>query len=283
MSVTQYPHVETERQGPVLVIRLANEAGRNALTREMRFSLRDIVREVQDDHSIRSLYLTGKGKSFCAGGELKMLTQASTPWAVHRRFKHANTLFPPLLSLNRPVVCGVRGHAVGGGMGLALMSDVIIAGDSAQFSAGFFRLGVVPDCLTLFTLPRLVGLARARNFLFANGTWGAQDACDLGIALKKVPDDDVDIEGLALAHKLAAGPAEVMGLSKQLLLKSFETSLTEMMELEGLGQVLAMSSAEFQEGLSALIEKRAPDYIGAATSAAFSDGLPSSVDEVAAG
>ncbi|GAB7551210.1 enoyl-CoA hydratase/isomerase family protein [Novosphingobium sp. 11B] len=268
-----FAHIETERQGAVLVVRLDNEAGRNALTREMRYSLRDLTRAIQDDLSIRAIYLTGKGKSFCAGGDLNMLTKASEPWDVHRRFSHAATMFPPLLTLDRPVVCGVRGHAVGGGLGLALMADLIVAGESAKFSAGFFRLGVVPDCLAMFTLPRLIGLARARNFLFTDATWTADEAVDLGVALKKVPDDEVDTEGLALAHRLANGPAQVMGLSKQLLLRTFESSVEEMMRTEGLGQVLAMSSAEFQEGLAALVEKRRPEYAAAAARSAVTDGM----------
>lgn len=273
----RYPHVETERRGSVLIVRLDNEAARNSLTREMRFSLRDVTREIEDDQTVRAVYLTGKGPTFCSGGDLRMLTKAADPWPVHRRFRHAASLFPPLLALNRPVVCGVRGMAIGGGIGLALMSDLIVAGESASFSAGFFRLGVVPDCLTLFTLPRLVGLARARNFLYLNGAWTAEEARDLGVVAKVVPDEHVDEEGVALAERLASGPAEVMGLAKQLLLKSFESSLGEMMDYEDLGQVLAMSSAEFREGLAALLEKRKPDYVGAAQAGAFNDGLPSAL------
>ena len=168
---------------------------------------------------------------------------------------------------------------VGGGLGLALLSDLIVAGDSAKFTAGFFRLGVVPDCLTLFTLPRLVGLAKARNFIFSNGTWDASMAVELGIALKTVPDAEVDAEGLALAHSLASGPAEVMGIAKLLLLKSFESSMAEMWDGERLNQILAMSSAEFHEGLNALIEKRAPDFIAASKSGTMFDGMPSSATD----
>jgi 2-(1,2-epoxy-1,2-dihydrophenyl)acetyl-CoA isomerase len=277
-----YPHLETERDGAVLIVRLANERSRNTLTREMRFSLRDVVREIEDDASIRAVYLTGKGQSFCAGGDLNMLTKANAPWAVHRRFRHADTLFPPLMTLDRPVVCGVRGHAVGGGLGLALMSDLVVAGESAQFMAGFFRLGVVPDCLTLFALPRLIGLARTRNFLFTNGSWTAADALNLGIAAKVVPDDEVDAEGLALAKSLAQGPSQVMGLAKQILLKAFESSLDDMMLYEDLGQVLAMSGPEFKEGLSALLEKRKPDYLAASLANPVSDGLPASEPKLAA-
>lgn len=275
--IRHYDHLETERQDSVLIVRLANEKARNALSREMRFSLREVTREIQDDRSIRSVFLTAKGNTFCAGGDLQMLTKASDPWPVHRRFRHANSLFPPLLTLDRPVVCGIQGFAMGGGLGLALTADLLVVGESAKLASGFFRLGVVPDCLSLFTLPRLVGLARARNFLFTDSTWSAAEAVDLGLALKMVPDAEVEAEGLAMAHKLAQGPAEVMGLAKLLLVKSFESSVAEMMEAEGMGQVLAMSSPEFREGLAALIEKRAPDYLTAVRDAPENDGMPASI------
>ena len=274
-EIRSLPHLETERRGAVLIVRLDNAAASNSLTREMRTSLRDVVREIEEDPSVRAVYLTAKGKTFCAGGDLRMLTEASDPWPVHRRFRHAATLFPPLLQLNRPVVCGVRGVAIGGGMGLALMADLMVVGESAKFSAGFFRLGAVPDCMTLFTLPRAIGLARTRNFVYTNGTWGAQEIVDNGLALEVVPDDEVDGRGIALAEQLTQGPVEVMGLAKQLLLKSFESSAQELMDYEDLGQVLAMSSVEFREGLQALIEKRPADPRGVAAATPYNDGLPS--------
>lgn len=273
--IKHYPHLETERQDSVLIIRLANEAARNSLTREIRFSLREVVREIQDDYSIRAVYLTAKGPVFCAGGDLRMLTESKSVFERHRRFRHASTYMPQLVTLDRPVVCGVRGVAIGGGMGLALMADTIIAGETASFMAGFFRLGVVPDCLTLFTLPRLVGLARARDFFYSNASWSARQAFDYGLAAKVVPDDQVDAEGLALAHRYASGPAEVMGLAKTIMLKSFESSLPEMMDYEDYTQVMAQSGPEFAEGLAALTEKRRPDYAEAARRAGFRDGMPS--------
>jgi 2-(1,2-epoxy-1,2-dihydrophenyl)acetyl-CoA isomerase len=276
---TTYPHLEVERDQSVLIIRLDNQSSRNSLSSEMRHSLRKVVRDIEDDRTVRAVYLTGKGSSFCAGGDLNMLVKANAPWAVHRRFRHSNTLFPPLMALDRPVVCGVRGHAVGGGLGLALMADLLVAGESARFMAGFFRIGTVPDCLTLYTLPRLIGLARTRNFLLTNGSWTAAEAHNLGLAAKVVADEDVDKEGLALAHSLAQGPSQVMGLAKQLLLKAFESSLDELMLFEDLGQSLAMSSAEFHEGLAALREKRKPDHLRAALDDPTPDGLPPSHSE----
>jgi 2-(1,2-epoxy-1,2-dihydrophenyl)acetyl-CoA isomerase len=275
-TIKQYEHVETERRGAVLIVRLSNESARNSLSAEMRESLRTIVREIEDDRSVRSVYLCGKGKSFCSGGDLKMLTEASAPWAVHRRFRHMKSLLPPLMSLDRPVVCGVHGHVVGGGMGFALAADVIVAAESTQFMADFFRLGVVPDCLMLHTLPRLIGLARTRNFLFTNGTFDARQSLDLGLVAKVVSDEDLEAEGLALAQSLAEAPSEIMGLAKQILMRSFESSLDDIMLYEDLGQALAMSGAEFKEGLEALVARRKPDFQAAAEADPTSDGLPPS-------
>ncbi len=273
--IKQYEHLETERRDCVLIIRLANEAARNALTREMRFALREVTREIQDDYSIRAVYLTGKGNTFCSGGDLRMLAEPRTPFETHRRFRHASTFMPQFLSLDRPVVCGVRGAAVGGGLGLALMADTIVAGASAKFMAGFFRLGVTPDCLTLFTLPRLVGLAKAREFIYFNGSWDAQQALANGIVSKVVDDEKVDEEGIAIAQRFAEGPAEVMGLAKTIMLKSFESSLAEMMDYEDLAQTLSQSGPEFAEGVAALVEGRAPDHRAAARRAGFADGMSS--------
>ena len=179
--------------------------------------------------------------------------------------------------LDRPVVCGVHGYAVGGGMGFALAADVIIAAESAKFMAGFFRLGVVPDCMMLYTLPRLIGLAKARNFFYTNGTFDAQRALELGLAAKVVPDDKLEEEGIALAKSLAEGPAEAMGLAKQILMRTFESSLEELMLYEDLGQSLAQSGAEFKEGLEALKARRQPDFLAAAEADPVSTGLPLSM------
>jgi 2-(1,2-epoxy-1,2-dihydrophenyl)acetyl-CoA isomerase len=126
----------------------------------------------------------------------------------------------------------------------------------------------------LFTLPRLIGLARTRQFLYTGATWTAAQAVEQGVALMAVPDDEVDTEGIALAERLAAGPSEVMGLAKMLMLRSFESSLTEMMDYEDLAQSLAMSSPEFREGLAALLERRPADHAGAVRNGAYNDGLP---------
>ena len=264
--------VSTAKEGSVLVIRLCSPENRNSLTTELREQLGDAIESAERDRAVRSVFLTGEGPTFCSGGDLRMLQTASDPWPVHRRFRSLSRWLVPLITLDKPVVVGVRGHAVGGGMGLALTGDVVIAGESAKFMSGFFRLGVVPDVGTMYHLPRLIGMARAKNFLFSGATLSAKEAFDLGLVVKVVPDDQVESAGLAEAARLAEGPAEVMGLAKTLMARSFETTLVDMFAFEGFGQVLAMSSPEFREGLSAALESRRADFAGAAAASSNTPG-----------
>ena len=264
--------VSTAREGSVLVIRLCSPENRNSLTTELREQLGEAVELAERDRAVRSVFLTGEGPTFCSGGDLGMLQTACDPWPVHRRFRSLSRWLTPLITLDKPVVVGVRGHAVGGGMGLALTGDVVIAGEGAKFMSGFFRLGVVPDVGTMYHLPRLIGMARAKNFLFSGATLSGKEAFDLGLVAKVVPDDQVESAGLAEAARLAAGPAEVMGLAKTLMARSFETTLVDMFAFEGFGQVLAMSSPEFREGLNAALEGRRADFAGAAAAQSSTPG-----------
>ena len=201
-----------------------------------------------------------------------MLKDACDPWSVHRRFRGLSRWLYPLITLDKPVVIGVNGHAVGGGMGLALTGDLLIAGESAKFMSGFFRLGAIPDIAMMYHLPRLIGMARAKNFLFSGATFSAQQAAELGLVYKVVPDKDLYAAGLREAQRLAEGPAEVMGLAKSLMARSFETGLSEMFAFEGLGQALAMSNPEFREGLAAALERRPSNFVDAAAKAEFANG-----------
>ncbi|WP_175839127.1 enoyl-CoA hydratase/isomerase family protein [Burkholderia anthina] len=257
--------VNTAIEGAVLVIKLCSPEDRNALTTELREQLGDAVKLAEKNPAVRAVYLTGEGPTFCSGGNLNMLKTACDPWTVHRRFRNLNDWLIPLIMLNKPVVIGVRGQAVGGGLGLALTGDLLIAGEGAKFIPGFFRIGVMPDIGTMYHLPRLIGMAATKRLLFTGATLSAQEALDLGLAAKVVPDEQVDEVGLAEATRLANGPAEVMGLAKTLMARSFETSLHDMFAFEGFGQVLAMSNPEFVEGLDAALEGRRADFAHAAS------------------
>lgn len=256
--------VKIARVGAVMCIRLASPVNRNSLSTELRDQLGLAVAQAEQDRGVRSVLLCADGPTFCSGGDLRMLKDACDPWPVHRRFRGLSRWLLPLLSLDKPVVVAVNGPAVGGGMGLALSGDLAIAGESASFMAGFFRLGVIPDVGIMHMLPRLIGMARAKNFLFGGGTFNARQAEELGLVARVVPDAALYEEALREAQRLADGPAEVMGLAKSLMARSFETGMADMFAFEGMGQALAMSNPEFREGLAAALERRTADFTGAA-------------------
>jgi len=252
--------VDARREGAVGIVRMVNDRSRNSLSNEMRVELSAAFARMASDPEVRAVYLTGSGAAFCAGGDLKNLQAVTGPWGAHRRFRRLGEWLLPLIRMDKPLVVGVNGIAVGGGMGLAFAGDLIVASESARFMAGFFRIGVCPDVATMYTLPRLVGMARAKQLLFGNGTWSARDALAYGLVAEVVSDADLDRACLDKAHALAEGPAEVIGLAKLIMARSFETGLDEMFLYEGMGQALAMSSGEFKEGLAALTEKRTPGF-----------------------
>lgn len=248
--------VEVHNDDGVTIVRMINDRSRNSLSDKMRVQLSAAFTDAAQDPATRAIYLTGSGSAFCAGGDLRNLKALSGPWGAHRRFRRLGEWLLPFLRIEKPVVVGVNGIAVGGGMGLAFAGDLIIAAESAKFMAGFFRVGVCPDVATMYTLPRLVGMARAKQLLFGNATWSARDAFSAGLVAQVVSDKELDAVCLGKANELANGPAGVIGLAKLIMARSFETGLDEMFLYEGLGQALAMSSTEFREGLDSLLEKR---------------------------
>ncbi|MBI4190628.1 MAG: enoyl-CoA hydratase/isomerase family protein [Betaproteobacteria bacterium] len=272
--------LDVRRDGAVQIVRLTNEETRNSLSNPMRVALARALQQAAEDDGVRALYLTGSGSTFCSGGDLNAFKEGpNKPWDVHRRFRSLRAWLVPFLYFEKPVVVGLNGYAVGGGMGLALAGDILIAAQSAKLMSGFFRLGVIPDVAMMYTLPRLIGLARAKNFLFSNATLTAQQALEIGLVSEVVADDRLDEACLAKAHQLAAGPTQVIGLAKLLMARSFETDVDDMFLLEGLGQSLAMSGEEFREGLNALLEKRPASFARkrAPTQPTTSGGKPKGV------
>jgi len=245
--------VGVQRKGAVQIIRLTDAATRNALTDVLRVHLSAALREAAADPGIRAIYLTGSGASFCAGGDVNALKALKRPVDVHRRFRNLGAWLLPLLQIEKPVVVGLNGYAVGGGLGLALAGDIVVAARSAKLIPGFFRLGLVPDVSMLYTLPRLIGMVRTRRFLMLDEGLSAAEALELGMISQVVADEDLDRTCMELAARCAAKPAAAMGLTKLFLARSFESSAQDMFLYEGLGQSVAMFDGEFEARLDALM------------------------------
>ena len=253
-------NIQVEKDGHVLVIRFTNDEMRNSLSPAMRDGLANAIHQGADDHTVRVLYITGSGQAFCAGGAFETLSKFNDSYSTHNRFRHLSSFLTQMIRMPKPIVIGVKCYAVGGGIGLALAGDVIFAAESAIFMAGFMLLGAMPDYGTMYSLPRLVGMARAKNFLFSNGTWTATDALKMGIVAKVLPDYELDWAALAHAHALADSPIKVMGITKMIMGRSFEQSAEDILAFEPPGQPLAFRTVAFQEGFKAVKSKAEANF-----------------------
>jgi 2-(1,2-epoxy-1,2-dihydrophenyl)acetyl-CoA isomerase len=241
---------------------------KNALTVEMRDEIVERVREVRADPEVRALLITGVGDSFCAGMDLRASTvsnagsaefDARTTSEALRRGVQA--FIRELWELDKPTVAAVNGTAVGPGAHLALACDFVLVCDDTRFVWSFARWGLVVDAGGAYLLPRLVGLPRAKAMvMLGEGAKGAE-AVDIGLAYRCLSStDELDREASALAATLAAGPTRSLGLSKQLLNRTFESDLPGMLDREAHFQALAATSPEMAEGMAAFADRRAPEF-----------------------
>jgi 2-(1,2-epoxy-1,2-dihydrophenyl)acetyl-CoA isomerase len=253
----------------VTTITLDRPEAKNALTVEMRDELAAAVREARSDHAVRAVLITGAGDAFCAGMDLRATTvaQAGGEGFNTRSTSEAlrigvQAVVRELWELDKPTVAAVNGTAVGPGAHIALACDFVLVHDETRFAWTFSRWGLVVDAGGAYLLPRLVGLPRAKAMVLLGEGAKGREAVDLGLAYKCVPAEELRREAGALATKLAAGPTRSMGLSKQLLNRTFETYLAAALELEGQFQSLATTSTDLAEGMAAFREKRDPKFTG---------------------
>lgn len=237
----------------------------NALTEEMHLALRAGVQRAHDDGAVRAVLLTGAGRGFCAGqdlGDRDPRKGGPVPDLGHT----LETLYNPTLrlirALEKPVVCAVNGVAAGAGANIALACDIVLAAQSARFIQAFARIGLVPDAGGSWSLPHLLGEARAKALALTAEPLPAPQAAEWGLILKAVPDDALMDEARALARSLAAGPTRGLGLTKRLIQAAATSSLDEQLDLERDAQREAGSSADYAEGVAAFLDKRPAVFRG---------------------
>ena len=233
----------------------------NALSGAMKRDLADAIRRAGVDPEVRAVLLTGAGRGFCAGGDIKEMDPDSDPVATKRKLDHIlSTVLVPLATLKKPTIAAVNGFAVGAGFNLALACDMIVASDTAVFSQIFVRVGLVPDCGGLYFLTRVLGLNRAKELCFTGRDVTAGEAAQLGFVNRVVPEAELMEAAHGFAAQIARGPAVAMALTKTALNLSSTASLAEMVELEALAQAVAANTDEHREGLAAFAGRRKPDF-----------------------
>jgi 2-(1,2-epoxy-1,2-dihydrophenyl)acetyl-CoA isomerase len=259
--------------GPVLLdldegvarVRLNRPDAANGMNVPLLEALHGATLRCLGEPRIRSVLLSGEGKNFCAGGDVREF--ASKGEALPEYLREATAWLQmaasALMRLDVPVVTIVQGYAAGGGgLGLVCASDIVLAGESAQFMSAATRAGMAPDAGTSVTLSRLVGHRRALELVLTDRVLSAQEALDIGLVTRVVPDAELAAEGLALARRLAAGPTKALGAAKRLLWDGLGRSVEDSLPDEARTVSELSGTEDAREGLAAVIEKRPPEFKG---------------------
>ncbi|MDB5837701.1 MAG: enoyl-CoA hydratase/isomerase [Caballeronia sp.] len=241
----------------VMTLTLNRPERKNALDLAMRRELADAIHTIRADRSIRAVLLKGAGGAFCSGGDLGSMKIDSAE-AGRNRLDDLHEWLQVLLTLDRPVVAAVDGVAYGAGFSLALAADYIVASRRARFCMPFIRVGLLPDSASLYTLPRAVGMQRAKDILFSAREIQADEARLIGIAAEVVDADAIDRRASEVAQALAGASPAMIGLTKRALNTSFENDLHSMLERESAGQGIAFMTDYHREAVKRFSEKAAP-------------------------
>jgi 2-(1,2-epoxy-1,2-dihydrophenyl)acetyl-CoA isomerase len=234
----------------------------NALHDAITFELQDVLKKVSKDDSIRVLVITGAGKAFCSGQDLKAVSGQEKRSFLDSLHKRYNPIISAMRSLPKPIICRLNGVAAGAGCSLALACDMIIASEEATLIEVFINIGLVPDSGSSYFLPRLVSKAKAFELCSMGSKVKAQEALQLGLINRVVPADQLDVVVKEYTDYFSQAPTKSIGLIKRMLEKSATSTLEEMLEYEAYCQEIAGTSSDYKEGVSAFLEKRKPAFTG---------------------
>lgn len=237
----------------------------NALTPDQRDLLVELLAGASADPDVRAVVLTGTGRGFCAGADLRGGAAGGERVAgdVARMIRTgAQRLIAAVLDCEKPVIAAVNGTAAGLGAHLALACDLVLAAESAKFIEVFVRRGLVPDGGGAYLLPRLVGPQRAKELMFFGDALSAADAERVGLVNRVVPDAELDKTAREWAARLAAGPTRALALTKQLVNASLDGDRAAAFAAEAAAQEINMTTADAQEGVRSFVERRSPEYRG---------------------
>ena len=254
--------VKLERHGAVAILRLDDPSAMNALSPSIKQGMEINVPKVLADPSVRAIIITGTGKAFCAGGDIRAMQDPAgrTAPAVRTRMQVTHTWSRALLDADKPVIAAVNGAAVGGGLALALLADLVVASTSAYFMSGYSKLGALPDLGVLQTLPWAIGSLRAKEMIMLNRRYSAEEAVAIGLANRAVAPEKLMDVALGMAREIADGPGPMLTMSKIMMKRAYESSVEEFFEREAIAQGVAFGSAEFAEGVDAFLKKRRPKF-----------------------
>ncbi|QHE84784.1 enoyl-CoA hydratase/isomerase family protein [Hydrogenophaga sp. BPS33] len=255
--------LELTRHSATAVLTLNRPAQRNALDLELRAALDVAISQVRDDPEIKAIVLTGAGGHFCAGGDVRAITEgaqgARDIYEGRERLRKMHRWFDEFVNLEKPVIAAVDGVCFGAGLSLALAADFVLATPRASFCAVFARLGYVPDLGAMYLLPRAVGLSHAKELVFSARVVQAAEAQRLGL-VHRLSDTDVLQDALELASRFEHAPSGALGLAKAVMNRAFESDLPSVLAQEAMAQAMARESGFHQEAARRFLAKEPALY-----------------------
>jgi len=259
-----YTTMRCDVRDGVAHVTLDRPAAANSINLDLARDLLQVALDCEGNSSVRAVLLTGAGKMFCAGGDLKAF--ASQGPQLGRYLTEVTTHLHAAIShfarMDAPLIGAVHGSAAGAGMSLACACDFLLAGESARFTMAYTRAGLTPDGSSTYFLSRLVGLRRALDLTLTSRVLSAEEAFALGIVTRVVSDASVLAEAEKLAGELAAGATRALGAAKRLLHSGWTESLETQMELESRAIAAIADTDDSHEGIAAFVEKRPPRFTG---------------------
>jgi 2-(1,2-epoxy-1,2-dihydrophenyl)acetyl-CoA isomerase len=251
-----------KQEGGIGFITLNRPDKYNAFDQEMAFSFHKILDDCAADSKVRCILITGEGKAFCSGQDLKEVIDPNGPTLPSIVKHHYNPIIERLRRIEKPVIAAVNGVAAGAGANIALACDIVLATKSASFIQAFSKIGLIPDSGGTYFLPRLIGFQKASALAMLGDKVSAEEAERIGMIFKYFDDEIFEGECLKIAQKLAVMPTRGLGLTKRALNFGLTNDLQGQLEVEYMLQSEAGKSHDYNEGVAAFIEKRRPNFKG---------------------
>ncbi|MDO6596096.1 enoyl-CoA hydratase-related protein [Oceanihabitans sp. 2_MG-2023] len=235
----------------------------NSFNREMAFLLHDTLDACEKNNDVRAIVLSGNGKAFCAGQDLKEVTDPElNPGFKKILEEHYNPIITRIRNIKKPILGAVNGVAAGAGANIALACDIVVAHEKVSFIQAFSLIGLVPDSAGTYFLPRLIGFQKAQALAMLGDKIGAEEAEKMGMIYKMIPLENFEEDVNKLALKLANMPTLALGKIKEAFNASLTNTLEQQLALESKLQIEAASTNDYAEGVAAFIEKRKPNFKG---------------------
>jgi 2-(1,2-epoxy-1,2-dihydrophenyl)acetyl-CoA isomerase len=255
--------IELKIENNVALISLNRPEVFNSFNREMAFRLQETLDNCANNSDVRAIVITGNGKAFCAGQDLKEVTDPELNPGFRKILEeHYNPIIQKIRNIEKPIIAAVNGVAAGAGANIALACDIVVVSESASFIQAFSKIGLIPDSAGTFFLPRLIGFQKAAALMMLGDKVTAQEALQMGMIYKIYPTSFFEEEIMTLAKNLAQMPTKAIGLTKRLLNQSMTNNLEQQLALESDLQIEASSSNDYKEGVTAFVEKRKPEFKG---------------------